>query len=328
MHTQALALATALTMALALAAEPANADQSRSFVSGLGNDANAPDCTRTAPCRTFQKAHDFTLANGEITVLDPGSYGAVQITKNISIINDGVGEAGLLVSGGGVGISVIAPGAAVTLRGITIKGIGFGGGTGIFVLAASAFNVENCTIRNLDGTGALLGLGILFAANTGALQVTNTIVTDNSNHGINVNPLSPVAANVTGILDRVGLYNNGQAGLALNGATATGGTVVVTVNDSVASNNGVSGSVGGFAAVSLGGKALASMVLNRSVSASSPGSGILISGAGAFAFVNQSLIANNASGWSGPANTIFSAGNNLLTLNAANDGPMPLLPLR
>src|SRR5215471_8642797 len=76
------------------------------------------------PHRAFQVAHDNTIASGEITVLDAGSYGSVTITKNISIINDGVGEAGALVSGGGVGITVNA-GAKdrVSLRGLTIKGL-------------------------------------------------------------------------------------------------------------------------------------------------------------------------------------------------------------
>src|SRR5215471_13006183 len=106
-------------IALAVFTAPAHAQQARSFVSGLGNDGNAPNCTRTAPCRTFQVAHDNTIASGEITVLDPGSYGSVIINRNISIINDGVGEAGALVSGGGVGITINAgPSDAVTLRGL------------------------------------------------------------------------------------------------------------------------------------------------------------------------------------------------------------------
>ena len=121
--TPSLAVLAAL-LTPGLSAAPAHAQQARSFVSGLGSDTNAPNCTRTAPCRTFQVAHDNTIASGEITVLDAGSYGSVTITKNISIINDGVGEAGALVSGGGVGITVNA-GAKdrVSLRGLTIKGL-------------------------------------------------------------------------------------------------------------------------------------------------------------------------------------------------------------
>src|SRR5215468_10315252 len=121
--TPSLAISAAL-VALALNAAPSHAQQARSFVSGLGSDTNAPNCVRTAPCRTFQVAHDNTLANGEITVLDAGSYGAVTINRSISIINDGVGEAGMLISGGATGITING-GAAdkVSLRGLTIKGI-------------------------------------------------------------------------------------------------------------------------------------------------------------------------------------------------------------
>jgi len=93
--------------ALCLPAGPAQAQLARTFVSAAnGNDNN--DCGRPTPCRTFQSAHDKTLAGGEITVVDPGGYGAVMITKAISIINDGVGEAGMLVSGGLNGITISA----------------------------------------------------------------------------------------------------------------------------------------------------------------------------------------------------------------------------
>src|SRR5437016_2861744 len=118
-------------LALAWQIAPAQAQLARTFVSAAsGNDIN--DCNRLTPCRTFQAAHDKALANGEITVLDPGGYGAVVISKTISIINDGVGEAGVLVSGGATGITIAAGASdAVSLRGLTVKGIGFGGGNGI-----------------------------------------------------------------------------------------------------------------------------------------------------------------------------------------------------
>src|SRR5262245_24370382 len=119
----------AIAVLLSLGVVPAKAQLARTWVSSLGNDGN--DCNRLTPCRTFQRAHDQTLALGEITVIDPGGYGAVTITKGISIINDGVGEAGALVSGGLVGITVNAgPSDKISLRGLTVKGIGFGGGNG------------------------------------------------------------------------------------------------------------------------------------------------------------------------------------------------------
>src|SRR5215831_462478 len=115
--TKIASLFVATLLALSCHVLSAQAQLARTYVSSLGNDAN--DCNRLTPCRTFQRAHDTTLANGEITVLDPGGYGTVAITKALSIINDGVGEAGVLVSGGFTGIS-IAAGAdePVSLRGL------------------------------------------------------------------------------------------------------------------------------------------------------------------------------------------------------------------
>src|SRR5947208_13498090 len=108
----------AALLAFALYAAPAEAQLSRTFVSAAtGNDAN--NCDRPTPCRTFQGAHDKTNSQGEVTVLDPGGYGGLTITKSISIVNDGVGEASVLVSGGAIGILIQAPAAAyVNLRGI------------------------------------------------------------------------------------------------------------------------------------------------------------------------------------------------------------------
>src|SRR5690349_12599617 len=78
-----------------LYAAPAQAQASRTWVSGVGNDANP--CSRTAPCKTFAGAISKTAANGEINCLDPGGFGVVTITKAITIACDGV-TAGVLAS--------------------------------------------------------------------------------------------------------------------------------------------------------------------------------------------------------------------------------------
>src|ERR1700752_1533441 len=75
---------------------PAQAQATRTWVSGVGDDANP--CSRTAPCKTFAGAISKTAAQGEINVLDPGGFGAVTITKSITISSDSI-EAGVLVSG-------------------------------------------------------------------------------------------------------------------------------------------------------------------------------------------------------------------------------------
>src|SRR5713226_2571123 len=74
----------------------AKAQATRTWVSGVGDDANP--CSRTAPCKTFAGAISKTAACGEISVLDPGGFGAVTITKSITI--DGTGTlAGILAAG-------------------------------------------------------------------------------------------------------------------------------------------------------------------------------------------------------------------------------------
>src|SRR5438477_8904970 len=79
-----------------IASQPAHAQATRTWVSGVGDHANP--CSRTAPCKTFAGAISKTAAGGEIDALDPGGFGAVTITKAIKI--DGGGSlAGVLVSG-------------------------------------------------------------------------------------------------------------------------------------------------------------------------------------------------------------------------------------
>src|SRR5450631_3543365 len=80
-----------------LYATPAQAQATRTWVSGVGDDVNP--CSRTAPCKTFPGAISKTAAGGEIDVLDPGAFGAVTIVKSITIRSDHV-EAGVLVSAG------------------------------------------------------------------------------------------------------------------------------------------------------------------------------------------------------------------------------------
>src|ERR1700722_9969089 len=83
-------------VAVCLHAAPAQAQATRTWVSGVGDDANP--CSRTAPCKTFAGAISKTAPFGEINVLDPGGFGAVTITKSITISSERF-EAGVLVSG-------------------------------------------------------------------------------------------------------------------------------------------------------------------------------------------------------------------------------------
>jgi len=316
------AIMTALGATIAPA--PVHADQARTFVSAAtGNDAGGTnvDCLRLSPCKTFAQAAAHTLANGEITVLDPGSYGAVTITQNISIINDGVGEAGILVSGGNVGVTVTAPGAAVTLRGLTIKGIGFGGGDGIVVNAAAALNVENCTIRNLDGNSAGHGILVTPSSGTVVMTIANTTITDNAATGVFVFPTG--SASVVGTLSNVGLHSIGQIGLALLGGNSSG-TMHFTVTDSAVTNSGAPGSGGGItvgAGNGVGG--VAELHLERSAVANNPGTGILAINPTATVHISESAVVGNGVGWQANfGGQIFTYLDNLVSDNGSNPGPV------
>jgi hypothetical protein len=111
-----------------LYAAPAEAQATRTWVSGVGDDANP--CSRTAPCKTFAGAISKTAPGGEINCLDPGGFGAVTITKSITISCE-IGTAGVLVAGTNGIVVAAGPQDRVILRGLDINGVGGQGLSGI-----------------------------------------------------------------------------------------------------------------------------------------------------------------------------------------------------
>src|SRR4029077_2518699 len=98
-------------------ASMAQAQATRTWVSGVGDDVNP--CSRTAPCKTFAGAISKTAPHGEIDVLDPGGFGAVTITKSISIESEEF--AGVLVDGtNGIVVSA-GVNDVIVIRGLTIE---------------------------------------------------------------------------------------------------------------------------------------------------------------------------------------------------------------
>src|SRR5262245_23134059 len=177
-------------LGLAVLAAPMPAQLARTFVSAAGgHDGN--DCNRKTPCRTLQAAHDKTLDQGEVRILGPGDYGALTITKSISVINEGVGEAAISAPAGANGITVKAPAnASVSLRGLTIQGMGSGGGAGLRFDGGFVLTMTNCIVRNHGGSG------IDFLGNASSrLSIVNTVVADNGGSGIHVLP-NPSATSV------------------------------------------------------------------------------------------------------------------------------------
>jgi hypothetical protein len=201
----------------------AQAQASRTWVSGVGDDANP--CSRTAPCKTWAGAISKTAACGEIDALDPGGFGAVTITKSITL--DGTGTFASILASLVNGIVVNAAATdVITIRGISIDGF-CNGVNGINVLQAKTVNVEDCVIFRFN-----TGNGITVNDSNGAnLNVRNTVIRDNTLDGINVTSSSGFI-NVT--LDRVSL--NGNA----NGLHARSGSKV-TARSCVFSNNTTNG---------------------------------------------------------------------------------------
>jgi hypothetical protein len=139
----------ALAIAILAFAAPARAQATRTWVSGVGDDVNP--CSRTAPCKTFAGAISKTAASGEINVLDPGGFGAVTITKAITIRSDHI-EAGVL--GAGTNGIVVAAGAndRVVLEGLDIDGDATGL-NGVSITSGLRVYILRCAIRRFTQNG-------------------------------------------------------------------------------------------------------------------------------------------------------------------------------
>jgi len=141
--------------------------QTRSWVSGVGNDANP--CSRTAPCKTFAGAISKTSTGGEISVLDPGGFGAVTIGKGITLNGTGT-LAGILNSLGVNGVVVNAPATdTIIIRDISINGAGTGG-NGIRYLAGKTLMVDHCWIYGQNNAATSRGIDVSKSA-AGNLKV-------------------------------------------------------------------------------------------------------------------------------------------------------------
>jgi hypothetical protein len=235
-----------LAIVATLVAAPAMAQATRTWVSGVGDDVNP--CSRTAPCKTFAGAIAKTAAGGEISVLDPGGFGAVTIAKSISIVGESSAEAGILAPGTN-GITVNAgPGDIVNLRGLVIEG-GVSGANGVRFQGGGSLTIENSLIRNFRGPGG--GNGVLFTPSGASnLTIVSSTIADNSGAAIVVAPALSGRAIVA--LDQVRLIDNGL------GLTATGAGAQVWIGDStIAGSTTAVQAAGGAVIRSFGDNALA-----------------------------------------------------------------------
>jgi hypothetical protein len=206
-----------------VASSPAHAQATRTWVSGVGDDVNP--CSRTAPCKTFAGAISKTLAGGEISVLDPGGFGAVTITKSMSINADGV--EGSILGAGTVGIQVNAGvNDVVNIRGLTIEGATTGT-HGVRVLNAGTVHVSKTIIRGFKSAGTGNGVSVE-SANPVTVFLTDVQINNNLK-GVNVHATG--ASGNAVFLERASLEANTQNTLFMdtaNSAAAVSGSVLKT----------------------------------------------------------------------------------------------------
>lgn len=314
-------LVLAAALPLVFSAAPAQAQATRTWVSGVGDDANP--CSRTAPCKTFAGSISKTAAGGEINCIDAGGFGGVTITKSITIDCSNV-EAGVLVSGTN-GITVNAANGIVVLRGLDIAGVGTGL-AGVSILAAQSVQVDKCMIHDFNAA-ANTGWGIRAVPTTASeLYVTNTIISNNgisaTGGGILVQPTG--TGTVMGVVSGVQMVNNQGGGLVVDGSQSTGTQIQVAVRDSIS----VGSSVNGVAVVTAAGKAPARASIDRTLIIGNTANGVLTSGSGADATLAYSVVTGNGTGtgFAAPA-TLRTYGTNQLKDNISDgltSGPVPL----
>ena len=154
---------------ISLPTTSAHAQATRTWVSGVGDDANP--CSRTAPCKTFAGAISKTAAGGEIDCLDPGGFGAVTITKSITI-DCGTNAGGILNAGtNGVIVNAALTTDKVVLRNLVIQGtVGTTQGlNGIRFLAGQELHLDRVVIQGQSGSCVdfnKTALGILYVKDT------------------------------------------------------------------------------------------------------------------------------------------------------------------
>jgi hypothetical protein len=167
-----------LGVAFAATIGTAQAQATRTWVSGVGDDVNP--CSRTAPCKTFAGAISKTATGGEINCLDPGGFGSLTITKSITI--DCIGTLGSTLHSLVTGFVINAAGGKVILRNLSVNGSGTTIGTNsVNLIAAAHVLIENVTFSTSTN-----GINTASLASTSNLQVRNATFTFITNAAINM----------------------------------------------------------------------------------------------------------------------------------------------
>ncbi len=288
----------------------ASAQATRTWVSGVGDDANP--CSRTAPCKTFAGAISKTATNGEINCLDPGGFGGVTITKGLSIVCNYT-EGGVLSAGAGVnGIIVNAPATShVYLRGLDLHGAG-NAQNGLRVIAGASVTMEDSVIRAYNATN---GLGISFQPTAATALTLNNVTVDNNGSlatggGILIQPTG-AGGSARVVMNNVRVTNNANIGLRMD---STGNTSA-TGNRITISNGVFCGSPTGIQVKTVLGNSFVEAMLNHGTVCNNT-TGISADGSAAVIRVSDTAITANTNGLNtANGGQIKSYGDNLLDGN-------------
>jgi hypothetical protein len=286
----------------------AEAQATRTWVSGVGDDANP--CSRTAPCKTFAGAISKTAAGGEINCLDPAGFGAVTITKSVSIDCHHTLGGILAASVNGVIINALST-DKIILRGLDINGAGGAGGLdGIRFLAGGSLHVEDTTINNMQN-GINVGLNQAAAAE---VYITRSYIRNNSSVGVFISnagaglvnaqiEASTIENNNFGLIGRnqarVTIRSSVSSGNATSGVLAevlsAGPTAEINVDSCIITGNGTGLNAGTSATANQG----VLRVTNTNIS--SNGTGVTAGNGQALTFCDNKLLGNTAPGAFNPA---------------------------
>ncbi|MGH6711431.1 MAG: right-handed parallel beta-helix repeat-containing protein [Bradyrhizobium sp.] len=311
-----------LSVLLLLASGSAFAQATRTWVSGVGDDVNP--CSRTAPCKTWAGAISKTATGGIINCIDPGGFGAVTVTKSITISCKQVEGSALASSTNGIIIN--GAGIDVVLRGLDIDGgaPASPGLNGIRFLQGASLIVEDCVIRDFTGANPN-GNGIIVnnTSLTAEIHIINSNITGNgigaSGAGIQIAPTGTGGARVTITNSN---FSNNVIGVRASTA-ATTGLIFITATDTTVAG---SSSHGFFAEGTSG---AIRMMLNRVASVNNLGDGVRSTGANAIVRIGSSVVtSNNGTGLiAASGGQLQSYGNNQVDSNAV-DGTATAIALK
>lgn len=282
----------------------AQAQATRTWVSGVGDDANP--CSRTAPCKTFAGAISKTANGGEISVLDPGGFGAVTITKSITLNGEGT-LAGILAAGTNGIIVNAQPGDVVYIRYLTINGAGTGI-NGIRFLAGKELHVSHTAVYGFTGNALDLACSASSGGSFAFLDdVSINKLTGASSVGVRI--ASTSANNLTAEMDHV-------RGLRL----PTGVQVDTRGHASIRDSVFVDGTTGIELVNNAAGTPTA-IIENTMLNDNTTG---IIAGTGSGTRLSQVTIIGCTTGISGVGSTVQSSGNNRIYQNTS-DGVTPTI---